>query len=141
MGGCSRRSRRGCPVGSMALRRRLLLYMICRVRSGVPPVIQRELNTPYTDGLCFVRTVAPKMPKGDDSIFDDPPASTEQILHPDKYLAHEAPRKVDLPDLRPALGPGWQQIGASRSPAVSSTGPGPFHSDTMQQVEAACGSW
>ena len=82
-------------------------------RSGVPPVIQRELNTPYTDGLCFVRTVGPQLPKGDDSILEDPPASTEQILQPDKYLAHEAPRKVDLPDLRPVLGAGWQQIGTN----------------------------
>ncbi len=31
-------------------------------------------------------------------------------MHPDKYLAHEAPVKISLPDLAPALGAGWRRI-------------------------------
>jgi hypothetical protein len=39
--------------------------------------------------------------------FGDPPHSTEQIIHPEKYLTHEEPVDVSLPDLAAALGPGW----------------------------------
>lgn len=42
--------------------------------------------------------------------FDDLPQSSEQILHPEKYFAREAPVKVSLPDLRATLGTTWQRI-------------------------------
>src|SRR5258706_11822706 len=35
--------------------------------------------------------------------FAELPQSTEQIMHPDKYLAHEAPVKVTLPDITSLL--------------------------------------
>ena len=43
-----------------------------------------------------------------DALFTKMPESTEQILHPDKYTAGEAPIKVTLPDdLATRLGTGW----------------------------------
>ncbi len=36
------------------------------------------------------------------------PQSTEQILHPEKYLAGEAPQVVELPPLDALLGEEWQ---------------------------------
>jgi hypothetical protein len=36
------------------------------------------------------------------------PKSSEQILHADKYLAGEEPRKVAVRDISPALGGGWR---------------------------------
>ena len=42
--------------------------------------------------------------------FQDPPRSTEQIIHPEKYLAREDPHLVELPDdLASALGGDWSQ--------------------------------
>lgn len=38
------------------------------------------------------------------------PASSEQILHPEKYFAREAPVKVWLPELLATLGPGWRKL-------------------------------
>jgi hypothetical protein len=38
------------------------------------------------------------------------PQSTEQILHPEKYFAHEAPVKVSLPEVRAQLGSKWKRI-------------------------------
>ena len=35
-----------------------------------------------------------------DSIFKDLPRSTEQVLHPEKYLAREEPRVVQMPGLQ-----------------------------------------
>ena len=40
--------------------------------------------------------------------YQDPPQSTEQILHPEKYLAQETPQPVNLPDLAATLA-GWRQ--------------------------------
>ena len=40
-------------------------------------------------------------------VYRNPPASTEQIIHPDNYLAGDEPVVVLLPDLAGALGPDW----------------------------------
>ena len=37
------------------------------------------------------------------------PASTEQILHPERW-PNDVPQPVDVPDLSPALGAGWQDL-------------------------------
>ena len=81
--------------------------------SNVPVIIQRELQAPYSDGVCLISSDRAKLPAGVDSIFEDPPRSTEQVLHPEKYLAGEEPRKVDLQPLAPALGAGWKQEASS----------------------------
>jgi hypothetical protein len=43
-------------------------------------------------------------------LFENPPQSTAQILHPEKYQAGIAPVAVALPDLAAALGAGWQEL-------------------------------
>ena len=44
-----------------------------------------------------------------DAIYDRLPVSTEQVLHPEKYDANEAPIKVELPSsLAKDLGTGWK---------------------------------
>lgn len=42
--------------------------------------------------------------------FTDLPQSTEQILHAEKYFAHEAPVKVNMPNVASTLGAGWKRI-------------------------------
>ena len=42
--------------------------------------------------------------------FTKLPQSTEQIIHPEKYFSYESPVKIDLPDVRRFLGPGWKKI-------------------------------
>ena len=42
-----------------------------------------------------------------DRAFASPPRSTEQVLHPEKYLASEEPVAVDRPPVGEALGAGW----------------------------------
>jgi hypothetical protein len=42
--------------------------------------------------------------------FTKLPQSSEQIIHPSKYFAYEAPVKVTVPDLKPLLGPTWKRI-------------------------------
>ncbi len=92
----------------VALRTRPSCFTIPVFRLSNPPyVIVRELNSWYDDGLCFVETAAPQLSQGVDGLFENPPSSTEQILHPEKYLAGEQPIAVTLPAIDGALGEGW----------------------------------
>ncbi|HEY8946529.1 MAG TPA: DUF6782 family putative metallopeptidase [Polyangiaceae bacterium] len=58
---------------------------------SVPGIITRSLIAPYADGLVFVNALRERFPSftGVDRAWRDRPVSTEQILHPDKYLARE----------------------------------------------------
>jgi len=70
---------------------------------------------PYLDGLNFVRQTyhqASGNYAGVDDLFRNPPESTAQILHPDKYVNQVHPVSVQLPDLATTLGPDWRQVGS-----------------------------
>jgi len=75
--------------------------------AGVPPILTDELIFPYTSGLDFV--LALNKSGGYDAInaaFKNPPSTSEQILHPEKYLAGEGAQTVALADESAALGAG-----------------------------------
>jgi hypothetical protein len=76
---------------------------------SMPKVLQESLMFPYTSGLTFAQTL--QMSGGWQAVndaFEHPPASTEQVLHPEKYASGERPVKVDLPDdLAAKMGEGW----------------------------------
>ena len=77
--------------------------------SGIPAWMVDDLEFPYTAGQQFVTSLrASGGTSAVDAAFRKPPASTEQILHFDKYLRHEAPVKVSAPPLARALGSGWR---------------------------------
>jgi hypothetical protein len=60
-----------------------------------PEIIKNQLLMPYIYGLRFVSAVFKKKKwKGVNRIFHLPPASTEQIIHPEKYFKREAPMEV-----------------------------------------------
>lgn len=44
------------------------------------------------------------------SAWQSPPATTEQLFHPEKYLAQETAVLVTLPDLSTAIGEGWSLL-------------------------------
>ena len=45
-----------------------------------------------------------------DAAFADPPASTEQVIHPEKYLEREDPIAVNIPDdIAAKVGNGWSE--------------------------------
>ena len=66
---------------------------------AAPQALQRLLLFPYVEGSDFVREA---LARGGwsavDRLYLDPPASTEQILHPERYFdARDEPRSVTLP--------------------------------------------
>lgn len=64
-----------------------------------PPALQRLLLFPYVEGADFVRA-ALRSGGWDavDRLYRDPPVSTEQILHPERYWdARDSPTEVPIP--------------------------------------------
>jgi hypothetical protein len=79
--------------------------------TDLPPYIQRSLVFSYTEGERFVEQL--RRATGDWSLVDAalksrPPVSTEQIIHPDKYVPFEKPDPVKL-DTKSVLGDGWKR--------------------------------
>jgi hypothetical protein len=82
---------------------------------SAPAFLRDQLLFPYGDGFNFVRQIYQSggYPAVDD-VFRNPPESTAQILHPEKYRGHVKPVQVDLPDLsQGSLGPGWRTINSN----------------------------
>jgi len=76
-----------------------------------PRGMRESLVFPYQQGLEWATSVYRK--GGWSAVsraYSELPQSTEQILHPEKYFAREAPVKVDIPDLRAQLGANWKRI-------------------------------
>jgi hypothetical protein len=97
------------------------LIQLARVSAGsddslarVPLVVRSELLFPYIDGFNFVRQ-AYRQAGNDyaavDDLFKNPPESTAQLLHPEKYQNHFLPVDVQLGDVAARLGPAWRKIG------------------------------
>lgn len=73
-----------------------------------PLFYSETLLFPYDQGSLFVAAI--QQDGGWDAVnamFSNPPASTEQILHPEKYIDGEAPIEVTVEDPTAALGDGW----------------------------------
>ncbi len=73
---------------------------------GFPRGVARPFIFQYFDGLLFVETV--KRARGGQAAVDrayaDPPQSTEQVLHPGRYLVRDHPTAI----IPPAPPPGWR---------------------------------
>lgn len=79
----------------------------------MPPVLRRSFAFPYDEGYTFVNTLyAQGGFAAVDAAWQNPPRSTEHILHPDRYLAGDQPQLVTLPPLTDTLGVAWRQLDA-----------------------------
>lgn len=77
-----------------------------------PPYVQQSLLFPYDAGFGFVQAlIAAGGLDAVNAAFENPPISTEQIMHPEKFISdpQDVPLEVDMPDLAPALGDGWSE--------------------------------
>jgi len=76
-----------------------------------PPFIKDALVFPYFAGMKF--TAASLKPDGWPAlgkVFNNPPVSTQQIMHPALYKSGHVPEKVTLPDLQARLGKDWKKL-------------------------------
>jgi hypothetical protein len=76
-----------------------------------PPFIKDTLMFPYMSGLTFSAAVLrPTGWSGLAHIFEKPPVSTQQILHPALYQSGKIPSNVTLPSIEKQLGPNWSLL-------------------------------
>lgn len=80
------------------------------VLRSAPAVIRESLLFPYSYGVLFVQKLLLESEGSWGRVteaYRRLPQSTEQIMHPEKYLQHEAPLRVEVPALQHRLGSGW----------------------------------
>ena len=77
------------------------------VLDRAPKYVRESLLFPYQGGMEFVSRLYRKGGfAAVDRAFEDPPRSSEEVMHPEKYLEGERPMDVDLPSLGDA---GWEK--------------------------------
>ncbi len=111
---------------------------------AAPRVLREGYMFSYTCGTGFARAVRQRGGwEAVNHVYADPPQSTEQILHPEKYLdQRDDPVEIVLPDLTQLL-PGWQRVyedglGEHNLRVLMRT----LHPDFSELVHgAACAGW
>lgn len=77
---------------------------------NTPAFLQEDLIFPYVKGLEFVTKLYENGGySAIDAAFLNPPVSTEQIMHPERY-PEDQPIKIELDDFTSLLGDGWEEI-------------------------------
>ena len=76
-----------------------------------PPFLKDALIFPYLGGLTFSAAMLKNtgwsaLP----GVFEKPPVSTQQILHPGLYCSGKTPTAVSLPPLEKLLGDSWSKL-------------------------------
>jgi hypothetical protein len=80
------------------------------VYDSAPAFLKDDFVFPYDQGTTFVQDIFTNGGwSAVDAVYNNPPVSTEQILHPNLYPS-DKPIPVDLPDLVSALGEGWREV-------------------------------
>jgi hypothetical protein len=79
---------------------------------NVPEAIIEEMLFRYYGGVAFLlRLLEGRDWRAVDALYSAPPLSTEQVIHPEKYLTFpDPPTKIALNNLAALFPPGWRQI-------------------------------
>ena len=74
-----------------------------------PEIVRKAVLFPEVAGGRFVQYVFAQANSWDyiNRAYQAPPLSTEQVIHPEKYLTKEPPVEVTVPNLAPLMGGGW----------------------------------
>ncbi len=77
----------------------------------IPEAMLRYFYFNYSECFSFVQEIwAEDGWDGVNRLYKEPPATTEQILHVERYLKGERPQEIDPPDLTETLGLAWTQL-------------------------------
>ncbi len=84
--------------------------MLSGPTATAPQIMRSSLGAPYIYGTVFVHAMRRRGGWREvNRAWDDPPTTSEQILHVDKYDAHEKPIDVPAPKAD-SLGAGWKSV-------------------------------
>jgi hypothetical protein len=80
------------------------------MRDAAPAAVRESMLFPYQEGLRFVQALYQRGGwEAVDRAYRDPPTTTEQLLHPERYLdPRDRPQPVTVGDLSARLGGGWR---------------------------------
>jgi hypothetical protein len=97
------------PAEKVALLRVSLDPAALAILAKMPPILRESLSFPYQSGVALVgQLYAGGGWQAVNDAFSRPPASSEQVMHPEKYTANEAALVVDIPDdVATRMGAGW----------------------------------
>lgn len=116
------------------------------ILESAPAVYQEDMLFPYSVGTAFVSKLYQQGGwAAVDAAYLNPPVSTEQIMHPDRYPS-DVPIEVTLPDLLPVLGEGWElldqgTLGEWHSLLLLTSGVDPQANQTAEAVLPAVTGW
>ncbi|HWC78066.1 MAG TPA: hypothetical protein VG778_11420, partial [Blastocatellia bacterium] len=83
------------------------------VLANAPAVLRDGLQFPYVYGAGFVQEVLKSGSwKAVGDSYDKLPASSEQIMHPERFMQRDNPIKVDVASLDEILGSDWKRVDA-----------------------------
>ena len=78
---------------------------------NTPAILQKIMLFPYDKGLSLVTDILSKRSlSGLNESYNQPPTSTEQVIHPKKYFAKETAPEIALPNLEIVLGQEWSIV-------------------------------
>ncbi|MEQ9652806.1 MAG: hypothetical protein RLO52_45280 [Sandaracinaceae bacterium] len=101
-------SRMGQPLSALTRNAAMLRMLIRQNPDAIqgqeieqaPPIVRLPLMSRYLDGMILCATLHGQQGwRGVDGLHARPPVTTEQVLHPERYLARELPDEVTLPAL------------------------------------------
>jgi hypothetical protein len=139
------------PANRLALMMNMLGPMLTfstgKTFREAPPILSESLIFPYLKGLVFSAHLTNQGGWGAlDAAYKNPPLSTEQVLHPEKYLGKrgrggkleviDVPMAIDLGELEP--GGGWKE--ADRD-VVGEMALGIMLRDVAKDARAAAAGW
>ena len=99
------------PLGIPAFRRAMEATSSEQFKQS-PRFLRESLVFPYLEGEEWATQLYKRGGRNWSLIskaFTELPESTEQVMHPEKYFAREAPVRVSLPDVRELLGTRWKR--------------------------------
>jgi hypothetical protein len=85
-----------------------------KMLNEVPPFLIASMGLyPYQNGKAWCQRMGAADPAVAERLYRDPPVSTEQVLHPDKFPfegARDWPHAVAKPEAGDVLGAGWKEL-------------------------------
>lgn len=79
--------------------------------NDMPLILEKTLTFPYYAGSIFVNAIKKENWKSVNRAYSDPPLSTEQVLHPEKYYEEQDnPTELNVPKLSEILGEDWNLL-------------------------------
>ena len=78
-------------------------------QAAIPPAVRRYTTFNYNECASFVLEIWEEGGwEAVDALYENPPATTEQVMHPQRYLDGEVALSVDVEDMHASLGLGWK---------------------------------